>query len=737
MVVETAAACETAGTAPSECIVDAVKPARLRVLLVEDNEFDAELVIREIERSGYAPVWERVDTRDAMMAALAERRWDFIIADHNMPHFSAPAALAALHESGLDVPFIIVSGSIEEDTAVAAMRAGAHDYVTKGRLARLGPAVQRELREAAIRGQHRRVEAHTELSAYIAKIVGGALDLGSALERVERRLAEALPCDCVATFFLDTDADIVRMVSQFGVPPELLPAAESLAFGPNEPTGGVLGSGKTLVLNDIDMQPYVPPELCSRFGVGALVAVPLHVRGCYHGVLAALNFTGERQFDSAQVELCEGVAHELGLALESIELFRAQQEEAEVSGALARVGREMISSLDTPVLLDRLCQATAEEIGCESSHTFLWRPEEDAFVSISAYGYSPEQWEVMRALRLPRAMLDGVLDRLEREEVAEVVIPDTPETPIGVLYRGFGVTAVLCVPLRRGEEMIGLHAACYRGRTLRFTRQQRRIASGIAQLASFALHNARLLEALDSANRLKSDFVATMSHELRTPLNVIMGYTDLLLNETFGPLPPEQGDALRRVDKNAHELFDLISATLDISRLETGRMPVATREVHVPKLLNEVDTETRPLQEKPGVQCFWNVAPDLPRLHTDPLKLKVVVKNLLSNGVKFTDQGCVTVAARATDGGVELSVSDTGVGMAPEVLPVIFEPFRQGDGSSTRRYGGVGLGLYVVRCFVDLLGGTINVESEVGRGSTFRVWLPGGNTQASGAEAAW
>jgi signal transduction histidine kinase len=120
----------------------------------------------------------------------------------------------------------------------------------------------------------------------------------------------------------------------------------------------------------------------------------------------------------------------------------------------------------------------------------------------------------------------------------------------------------------------------------------------------------------------------------------------------------------------------------------------------------------------------WDLPSDLPQLHTDPIKLKVVLKNLIANAVKFTERGSVTVRAERHDGGVQFDVSDTGIGVPPEARKIIFEPFRQADSSTTRRYGGVGLGLYIVRRLLDLLGGSVTAESEVGRGSTFRVWVP-------------
>jgi signal transduction histidine kinase len=223
-----------------------------------------------------------------------------------------------------------------------------------------------------------------------------------------------------------------------------------------------------------------------------------------------------------------------------------------------------------------------------------------------------------------------------------------------------------------------------------------------------------------------------MSHELRTPLNVIMGYGDLLREGEFGSISSEQREILQRIDTSARQLLELINATLDLSRLEGGKFILERAPVSVDDVVGAVDAETRDLQQKPGVSVTWHVAPRLPRVYTDPLKLKVVLKNLVANALKFTEHGDVAIRAVRRAGGVEIAVSDTGIGIPPDTQAIIFEPFRQAERSMTRRYGGVGLGLYIARRLVDLLGGTISVESDVGRGSTFRVRLPGGRPSADG-----
>jgi PAS domain S-box-containing protein len=401
----------------------------------------------------------------------------------------------------------------------------------------------------------------------------------------------------------------------------------------------------------------------------------------------------------------------------------AQRAEAQVSQALARVGRELITALDTPRLLDRLCHVTAEVLQCDTSHTLLWQPEEDVFRPIAGYGATSEEQEAARLIKVPRGLMSELLSRLERDEVAQVgtTPPDLLSQPE---QQRLGVTLTLCMALRKGSQLIGVQVARSRRCREPFTETQRRIARGIAQVASLAIEHERVMQELERANRLKSDFVATMSHELRTPLSAISGYTDLLLEGAFGTLTEEQAETLQRVQRNAAELLALIRATLDLSRLEAGQVHVEIVAVDPADLIAQLEQETRELAQRSGLHFVWKVGPDLPQVETDPAKVKLILKNLIGNAVKFTEKGTVTIGIQRCEEGVEVTVSDTGIGIAPRALGIIFEPFRQADSSSTRRHGGVGLGLYIVRRLLEMLGGSVNVDSEVGRGSTFRVHLP-------------
>ncbi len=385
--------------------------------------------------------------------------------------------------------------------------------------------------------------------------------------------------------------------------------------------------------------------------------------------------------------------------------------------------------LDTQQLLDRLCQLTVEVLDCDASCTLLRQPQECVCVPVASFGFTPEQWEAIRVLKIPPAITTGLLERLGRDEAVQMQLMqhgDWMEQALSSVASRLRDWAVLYVGLRQGSEVIGVLSASYRSSQRRFTAQYERIACGLAQLASMALENARLAAELADANRIKADFVATMSHELRTPLHAVLGYSDLLIDGDYGALTSEQIEPLRRVQKSAQEQLRLITASLYLSRLDAGPVPMEAAEISLRDLVEEIIDDMRIVSLKPGVKLVCNVPWQLPPIWTDPFKLKMAIKNLIDNALKFTDRGSVTVGARRHEGRVEIVVRDTGIGISPEGLPVIFEPFRQVNSSATRRDGGAGLGLHIVQRLVDLMGGSIEVESEPGHGSTFQLSLPCG-----------
>lgn len=230
--------------------------------------------------------------------------------------------------------------------------------------------------------------------------------------------------------------------------------------------------------------------------------------------------------------------------------------------------------------------------------------------------------------------------------------------------------------------------------------------------------------AAEEAARLKSKFVSDVSHELRTPLNAIIGYTSLLLEETYGAIKENQKMPLEGVHRNASELLSLINNLLDLSKIESGKMEIATESVDLRKLLPEWLEGVKVLLNRKELAIRWEIAEELRVIQSDPSKIRQVFLNLLTNAIKFTEKGSIAISARNAAGGIQFSVADTGIGIKPEDLPSIFDPYRQINGLMTRKVVGSGLGLTIAENAVKLLQGTIEVQSEFGKGSAFTVFLP-------------
>ena len=231
------------------------------------------------------------------------------------------------------------------------------------------------------------------------------------------------------------------------------------------------------------------------------------------------------------------------------------------------------------------------------------------------------------------------------------------------------------------------------------------------------------------ANKTKDEFLSVMSHELRTPLNVIMGYTGMMKDGMLGEVNPKQEEALQKVVNRSEDLLRMITEIMQATSIEAGAVKVESRDVNLVSFLDDLRSSYElPLgQLNKDLTFKWDYSPDIPTIRTDREKLKHTLQNLINNAVKFTDRGYVSISARYVPETkvVKFKVADTGIGIQEEMLPSIFEIFRQVDSSETRNHGGVGIGLYIVKKYTEILGGNIQVESEVGKGSVFSVTIPG------------
>jgi signal transduction histidine kinase len=402
------------------------------------------------------------------------------------------------------------------------------------------------------------------------------------------------------------------------------------------------------------------------------------------------------------------------------------QRHSERQSALHELNVAATSTLELSSVLNVLLERLAD-LAPGTASTIALLGEAGQMRKVACCGVDEESWKhkAYGAKDLPFAALES----RDTVQVRELGAESRGVEAEYFLHHGF--RSYLGFPLIAKDQAVGI-LSFYLKENRRYDDEEVNFLRGLARQAAVAIHNSQLYEqtrrqaiALEQANQVKDDFLSVMSHELRTPLNVISGYTKLVQEGVMGAVNPEQYNALDKVIHHSNELLFMVNSIMNATKIEAGALTVEREEFLLAHLLDEI----RLLYDYPlgkDIVLDWDYPVDLPVMFTDRDKLKHILQNLINNAVKFTDRGRVTVGARQfADGSrVELTVADVGVGIAADQIPQIFDRFRQLDGSRTRGFGGVGLGLHIVKSFTHLLGGEVTVLSAPGQGSTFTITLP-------------
>jgi signal transduction histidine kinase len=318
---------------------------------------------------------------------------------------------------------------------------------------------------------------------------------------------------------------------------------------------------------------------------------------------------------------------------------------------------------------------------------------------------------------------------------AALVVADTytdPRTSNPEFFRVHHFGSYVGVPMIVKEEILGVLSIYMRPEQPFYSDEKLEFLTALVNQAAMAIYNSRLFEKtrnqaaeLERSNKIKDEFLGVMSHELRTPLNIIMNYAEALQMGTFGDISAEQGKGTLKIRSQAGHLLSLINGILEITKIESGTATLLKESIDLVEFMAETRTDYVMPMEK-DLTLTWHSPAHLPTLESDRIKLRQILTNLINNAIKFTDQGSVSIAADVLDGGqfVEFQVRDTGPGIPEDLLPFVFDKFRQIDSTTTRHYSGAGLGLYIVKSFAEILGGSVTVQSKLGEGSLFTVRLP-------------
>ena len=316
----------------------------------------------------------------------------------------------------------------------------------------------------------------------------------------------------------------------------------------------------------------------------------------------------------------------------------------------------------------------------------------------------------------------------ETIQVADVTTD--PDYKMSDAIRFANIRTLLGVPMLREGTQSGVIVLA-RSAVRPFTRQQIELVETFADQAVIAIENVRLFDeiqdksrALEVASQHKSQFLANMSHELRTPLNAILGYTELIADGIYGQPTEKMLSVLKRLESNGRHLLGLINDVLDLSKIEAGQLVLELSDYSVQDIAQTVHSALEPLAADKNLVFKVELAPKLPPGRGDGRRLTQVMINLVGNAIKFTDAGEVVITGGATDGSFHLSVRDTGPGISDADQAKLFQEFQQADNAITRKKGGTGLGLAISKRIIEMHGGKIWIESQVGEGSTFSFTLP-------------
>ncbi|HWP64438.1 MAG TPA: HAMP domain-containing sensor histidine kinase [Candidatus Limnocylindria bacterium] len=402
---------------------------------------------------------------------------------------------------------------------------------------------------------------------------------------------------------------------------------------------------------------------------------------------------------------------------------REKQEEAEIAAALLKVSEALSQHVNELDPLAHLTRVAVQTVGCDWATTFHLDPRDNVYRLAGVFGEPPGVREEIEAAEFDARNLP-LVRHIEAGLIVEIADADQqdPEMVSPRLLARWRVASELVAPITMAGRVVGALCLAYTQRRGPFSARERRLAQGIVHATALALANSSLINDLRAANKLRSEFVSTMSHELRTPLNIILGFAEMAQDESIPEA--ERRKLLRGVQDSGRELLRLIEDTLAMGRIESGHDAVELERVQASALWEQLRRECAILPRKPNVAFEWQPLLGDATLVTDPRKLIIVMRNLVHNALKFTEEGWVQVQLALESAALVLNVTDTGIGIDPRDHTAVFEMFRQGDGSDTRRFGGTGLGLHIVRRFVEQLGGTVTLHSVPGVGSRFSVTLP-------------
>ncbi len=584
--------------------------------------------------------------------------------------------------------------------------------------------------------------AEQRRASFLARLdvlLSSSLDQATTLERLAGLVVPALADLCVIDL-VDDDGGVVRVASAHGEEGHRRLVEELRRFpprtNPRNPVERVLATGQPQAATHVDeatlrdiARDADHLEILRALGITSYMMVPLVARGRTLGVISFVSSTPDRRYAGPDLTLAEDVARRAALAVDNARLFGDSERRRREAEVLTELNRLISETLELEVVAQRIVDAM-RQLG-DVKTAALYRLDAGSGALRLLAGVGP------RVDGTPALAEDAVAVSRAIQATAPVATADLLTDPALTLppeararIEASGVRSVLAVPLHiHGRVIGGLAVGDVAGRL--FTREEVRLLERFAAKAAVAIENAQLYaeeraarSEAEQASRAKDDFLAILSHELRTPLQAMLGWARMLRTGKLDEVAARR--AAEAIERNTRLQTQLIEDLLDVSRIVAGKLQLDERPVHLVPVIEAAVEAVRAEAEAKALTVETELDPSASPVWGDPARLQQVAWNLLSNAVKFTPPaGHVDIRLERADGHARLVVRDDGQGFGADLLPHIFERFRQADSSSSRRFGGLGLGLAIARQLVEMHHGTIEAASDgEGRGATFTVTLP-------------
>ena len=574
------------------------------------------------------------------------------------------------------------------------------------------------------------LEQQTATSNVLDVISRSAFDLQAVFETVAESSVRL--CGADRAFIYRFDGELLRMAVAFNAPQVLKDFLSQNPMRPGRYSGAARAAleRRTTHIPDVLADPEYSYGSKDVEALRTVLSVPILKGNDLLGVVGIYTLDEVRPFTDKQIALVETFADQAAIAIDNVrlldELRQSLQQQTATADVLKIISR---STFDLKSVLNTLVESAARL--CEADMASVPRVAGGILDHFASYGYSPGFHEFLR--NNPTSPGRGTVSGRTVLEGRTVHIPDVltdPEYDYGEGQKIGGYRTLLGVPLMREGAAVG---ALLLGRAAPrpFTPQQIELLETFADQAVIAIENVRLFDEiqdksrqLEEASQHKSQFLANMSHELRTPLNAILGYSELMADGAYGEPSEKMLGILKRLEANGKHLLGLINDVLDLSKIEAGQLVLELSDYSVQDIAQTVRSTLEPLAADKKLAFKLELAPELPAGHGDGRRLTQVLINLVGNAIKFTDAGEVAIKAEANNGSFYVSVRDTGPGISAADQARLFQEFQQADNAITKKKGGTGLGLAISKRIIEMHGGKIWVESQLGQGSTFAFKLP-------------